>query len=105
MLSARAFLVWKERHLTKFGLGAWRRDGTRDVLIDAPPVFSVRTQRNADLPATSWHVPVAPPPPPKCGKYGPSDRGRDRRGAPTVVVKRPELDAVAWLCCVAPAAK
>ena len=46
MLSARAFLVWKERHLAKFELGGWRRDGGRDVTIHDPPPFSVRAQRN-----------------------------------------------------------
>lgn len=104
MLSARAFLVWKERHLTKFGLGAWRRDGSREVTIDAPPAFSLRSQRDTD--GKHWHFPVFPKPPPKDagdrGKYGPSDRGSragpGARGAPTVVVKRPAIADVAWLC-------
>ena len=107
MLSARAFLVWKERHLAKFELGGWRRDGGRDVTIHDPPPFSVRAQRNdPGEPLARWHLPALPPPPaaaPAAGKYGPADKPRGRDAAKsTVVVHRPKLDAVKWLVCSKP---
>lgn len=107
MLSARAFLVWKERHLAKFELGGWRRDGGRDVTIHDPPPFSVRAQRNDPGEALArWHLPALPPPPaaaPAAGKYGPADKPRGRDAAKsTVVVHRPKLDAVKWLVCSKP---
>lgn len=85
MLSRRAFLVWKERHLTKFSFGPWLRSGSREVILSVPPAFSVRMQQ--DIHGTSWHIPA-------------SDDGNVQQD--TVVVARPDIASLKWLCLVHP---
>ncbi|KAH8074167.1 hypothetical protein JL720_10722 [Aureococcus anophagefferens] len=106
MLSARAFLVWKERHLAKFELGGWRRDGGRDVTIHDPPPFSVRAQRND--PARRSRAGTCP----RCRRRRRRRRRRASTGPPTSRATRrrqvhgrrprPKLDAVKWLVCSKP---
>jgi len=87
MLSARAFLIWKERHLTKFDLR--NSDGTSEVVLRVPLPFSVRTQRNNSAAHESWHFP-APPKVPKKSEWGlraPRPMGFETHAG------------ISWFCC------
>ena len=55
-----AFLFrWRERHQAYFAFGRMKSDKTREVLIDAPPLYSRCIQK---MPSTgTWHFPRAPP--------------------------------------------
>lgn len=93
MLSAHAFLVWKERHLTKFDLHAKGhangRDNSCKVVLCVPPPFSVRIQHNPTANPESWHFPAP--------SQSPSEVKRPQRTC--TVVQRPELTDITWLCC------
>lgn len=88
MLSAQAFLVWKERHLTRFDLHKGR-DGRFKVVLCVPPPFSARMQHNNPTGAPeSWHVPAP--------SRQQSDVERPHRRS---VVQRPDPARITWLCC------
>jgi len=50
-------LRWRERHQAYFEFSHFKPGGTRDVLIDAPPIFSRCIQEMPDT--GTWHFPQA----------------------------------------------
>eukprot|EP00629_Pelagomonadales_sp_RCC1024_P006006 CAMPEP_0119263202 /NCGR_PEP_ID=MMETSP1329-20130426/2682_1 /TAXON_ID=114041 /ORGANISM="Genus nov. species nov., Strain RCC1024" /LENGTH=472 /DNA_ID=CAMNT_0007262901 /DNA_START=525 /DNA_END=1943 /DNA_ORIENTATION=- len=88
MLSARAFLIWKERHLTKFDLQTAGLDRRCKVVLRLPPPFSARMQHTDPSGAPeSWHIPAPPHAPLDVERSGLLD-------APQC-----DLSKVTWLCC------
>jgi len=91
MLSRRHFLVWKERHLTKFDLGPWRPGGLRAVHLTFPLPFSTRMQTDG----ASFHLPANE------SLAGATDKdlsSKNQQHSTPVVVPRPTIDNVRWLC-------
>lgn len=80
MLSRGDFLRWKARHVVKFALGGG------GVALDPPPPYSAQAQFRPG----AWHVPT---------RVG---AGAGEAVAATVVTRREQPGALAWLCCAAP---
>lgn len=104
MVSRRPFLVWKERHLTKFSLGPWRPGGARTVALSLPLPFSIRMQRID----RAWHVPAHE----SLRGDGASSAGdgdapsskhqHQEQQVTTVVLPKLPVDDIKWLCLACP---
>lgn len=99
MVSRRSFLVWKERHLTKFTFkNSPSSSRQRSVHLSLPLPYSTRMQKDAATGA--WHIPAQE----SFRELDPASslKHQNQILATPVVAPKPESSKVRWLCLSPP---